>query len=133
MANWHCETCGSDPCYCGSNSPRPVGRESGTSLDVCSGCGWPSSVCDCLKPGEWREVKKSSDPAAPSVAFPEDPVVEAVLSKMYDRAKKGMRDYGVSMEDQKKPLVDWLDDAIEESLDRALYLEKIKRKIRELL
>jgi hypothetical protein len=38
-----------------------------------------------------------------------------------------MKDYGVSMEAQSKPLREWIDDAIEELLDAALYLEKVKR------
>jgi hypothetical protein len=59
--------------------------------------------------------------------FPDDPVVEAVLQRMHRRATKGMKDYGVSMEAQSKPLREWIDDAIEELLDAALYLEKVKR------
>jgi hypothetical protein len=49
------------------------------------------------------------------------------LSRMYDRAKRGMVEYGVSMEDEKRPFRQWIDDAIEELLDAALYLEKLKR------
>jgi hypothetical protein len=90
---------------------------------MCPECGERFRDCQCA---DFFAAPSEAKPSA-SVPFPEDPVVEAVLSRMYDRAKRGMVEYGVSMEDEKRPFRQWIDDAIEELLDAALYLEKLKR------
>ncbi len=58
--------------------------------------------------------------------FPDDPVVAAVAEKLLSRARVGMQTYGISMDAERKPPAYWLDHAIEEALDLANYLMKLK-------
>jgi len=58
--------------------------------------------------------------------FPADPVIEAVAQKLLARAEHGMAHYGISLHQEHKPLGFWLDNAIEEALDLANYLMKLK-------
>jgi hypothetical protein len=60
-----------------------------------------------------------------SVPFPEDPIVEKVLSRVKDRAVAGLASYGVSMLRPDVSTVEWLRHAQEEALDFAVYLERI--------
>ena len=64
--------------------------------------------------------------------FPQDPVVDAVARKLLERAEAGMQTYGISMSDERKPIVFWLDQAIEEALDLANYLMKMKMDLEGL-
>jgi hypothetical protein len=59
--------------------------------------------------------------------FPQDPVVEAVLQRIHQRATKGMVDFGISMERDVRPVRTWIDEAQTELMDAILYLEKLKR------
>lgn len=54
----------------------------------------------------------------------EDPVVNTVIAKLVARSEEGMKHYGISMADETKPLVWWLEQALEETLDKANYLQK---------
>lgn len=49
---------------------------------------------------------------------------KAVLAIIKQRAKDGLKKYGVSMEDAKEPLSKWIEHAFEESLDLPIYLYK---------
>ena len=55
-----------------------------------------------------------------------DPIVATVIKRMLDRSKIGMEKYGCTMmrEDLKAP--EWIDHTIEELLDAAVYLERLK-------
>ena len=63
--------------------------------------------------------------------FPQDPVVDAVARKLLERAETGMKTYGISMDAEQKPQTYWLDHAIEEALDLANYLMKLKMDIEQ--
>jgi hypothetical protein len=65
--------------------------------------------------------------------FPDDPVVDAVATQLLDRAAKGMKTYGISMEAENRPFDQWCREAIEEALDFACYIEKARRKFGERL
>lgn len=56
----------------------------------------------------------------------EDPIVAKVMQRMHDRSIEGMKKFGVSMLRQDTTTVEWIDNAIEELLDAAVYLERIK-------
>lgn len=56
-----------------------------------------------------------------------DSVVDALIDKFVERASVGKRKYGVTLDRTDLSLDQWLDHAIEESMDHALYLMKIKR------
>jgi len=55
-----------------------------------------------------------------------DPIVQKVIDKMARRSEIGIIKYGNTMKSSKKSLNDWIDSAIEEALDLAVYLEKVK-------
>lgn len=55
-----------------------------------------------------------------------DPLVSAILKRANDRANQGLSDYGGTMADAKKPVIDWIGDAQEELWDAIVYLEKVK-------
>lgn len=61
--------------------------------------------------------------------FVEDPVVVANIRKLEARSQRGMLAYGTSMEDNPASSLEWIDHAIEEALDLANYLEKLKREL----
>lgn len=56
-------------------------------------------------------------------------ISEALIKKIVDRHTQGMLDYGTSMEDNPLSVVEWIDHAIEELLDGANYLQKIKTEM----
>lgn len=58
-----------------------------------------------------------------------DPIVDTVVRRMKDRADAGMIKYGVSMMRDDLKTAEWIDHAIEELLDAALYLERLKRDL----
>jgi len=56
-----------------------------------------------------------------------DPIVNRVITRMTDRSKEGMVKFKKTMAECDKPTVDWIDDTIEELLDAACYLERLKK------
>jgi len=65
-----------------------------------------------------------------TVTYPADPVVETNMRRLAQRADVGMKTYGQSMEDHKDESLEyWIDHTIEELLDAANYLEKLKRDL----
>tara|TARA_B100000900_G_C20221472_1_gene570022 strand:- start:127 stop:399 length:273 start_codon:yes stop_codon:yes gene_type:complete len=57
-----------------------------------------------------------------------DPIVNKVIAKHIERHQEGMKNFGITMQDNDKPLKDWVLDAQQESMDHILYLEKILKK-----
>lgn len=58
-----------------------------------------------------------------------DPIVEAVVLRMQKRSRDGIKKYGCTMEREDISTSEWIDHAIEEALDFAVYLERLKRDI----
>ena len=56
-----------------------------------------------------------------------DPIVNNVVNKMIDRSNEGMIKYGVTMEREDVPTYEWLNHAIEELLDAAIYMERCRQ------
>jgi transcriptional regulator NrdR family protein len=54
-----------------------------------------------------------------------DPVVNKIIQKIIKRHKQGMVKFGKTMEDNNRPLNEWVKEAQEESLDFIHYLEKL--------
>lgn len=52
-------------------------------------------------------------------------IEDKVMAKIYNRAIMGKAKYGVTMERDDLSVLDWLIHAQEESMDHALYLEKL--------
>jgi hypothetical protein len=57
----------------------------------------------------------------------EDSIIFEVAKRMRARAESGLHTYGVTMDREDLSKEKWLDHAIEEALDLAIYLTKIKR------
>ena len=57
-----------------------------------------------------------------------DPIVNKIIKKHIERHQEGMKNFGITMQDNDKPLKDWVLDAQQESMDHILYLEKILKK-----
>ena len=57
-----------------------------------------------------------------------DPIVNRIIKKHIQRHQEGMKNFGITMQDNDKPLKDWVIDAQQESMDHILYLEKILKK-----
>jgi len=60
-----------------------------------------------------------------------DPLVKKICEKMINRSNMGIKKYGDTMVTSTKDILEWIDDAIEENLDAAVYLNKIKRLIKD--
>jgi len=58
-----------------------------------------------------------------------DPIVQIVIDRMRSRSEVGMKKYGVTMMRDDVSTVEWIDHAIEELLDGAIYLERLKLDI----
>ena len=58
-----------------------------------------------------------------------DPIVQTVIDRMRARSAVGIEKYGVTMMRDDVSTVEWIDHAIEELLDGAIYLERLKLDI----
>jgi hypothetical protein len=82
------------------------------------------SNIDEEKMTEWvRERWEGVDLAEP------DPIVATVIKRMRDRSTEGMKKYGCTMDRDDLTVTQWIDHAIEELLDAAVYMEKLKKDI----
>tara|TARA_Y100000593_G_C4144738_1_gene254052 strand:- start:371 stop:592 length:222 start_codon:yes stop_codon:yes gene_type:complete len=59
-----------------------------------------------------------------------DPVVNRVIQKFVTRSHQGMDRYGITMEQNNAPAMDWIEHAQEELMDAILYLERLKTEMR---
>jgi hypothetical protein len=60
----------------------------------------------------------------------EDPIVSAVIRKMYQRSQVGIKKYGTTLERDDLSTEQWIDHAIEEAMDLVLYLTKLKTQLK---
>lgn len=60
-----------------------------------------------------------------------DKIIYQVVKLIKDRADRGLQTYGVTMDRDDLTLDQWFDHAIEEALDLAIYLTKIKTTLNE--
>ena len=63
------------------------------------------------------------------VTPPTDRIVERVRAQLLQRSQVGYKKYGVNLEREDLNTQQWLDHAIEEVLDLALYLTRLKEKL----
>ena len=59
-----------------------------------------------------------------------DTVVYRIASLLRSRSETGIRKYGTTMDRTDLEVKQWIDHAIEESLDHALYLMKLKDELK---
>ena len=60
-----------------------------------------------------------------------DPVVERVVDKFVSRSDIGFAKYGVTLEDDKSNMFEWMNHLQEELMDAVLYLQKAKESYDE--
>lgn len=60
----------------------------------------------------------------------EDPIVLSVLSKYYDRSKRGIEKYNTTLDRDDLSIVDWMVHLQEELMDATLYIESILKQKR---
>ena len=60
-----------------------------------------------------------------------DPVVERVVDKFVSRSDVGFAKYGITLEDDKSNLFQWINHLQEELMDAVLYLQKLKESSTE--
>lgn len=60
-----------------------------------------------------------------------DKIVESVREDLLSRSKRGIEKYGVTLDRDDLTLLEWLNEAYEETLDKALYLKRAIKKIHE--
>ena len=61
-----------------------------------------------------------------------DSITERIINLIETRADKGFETYGVTMDRDDLTQEQWIDHAIEEALDLAIYLMKLKSEIKDL-
>lgn len=61
-----------------------------------------------------------------------DTIVESVINQYKQRSELGIKKYGVTLDRTDLSLLDWIKHAQEEAMDLTLYLEKIKKELRDL-
>jgi hypothetical protein len=59
-----------------------------------------------------------------------DSVVYRIATLLKTRSETGIRKYGTTLDRTDLSVKQWIDHAIEESLDHALYLMKIKEELK---
>lgn len=57
-----------------------------------------------------------------------DSIVESVINQFKERSEVGIKKYGTTLDRNDLNFEDWLQNAIEESMDLCLYLTKIKKE-----
>ena len=60
-----------------------------------------------------------------------DPIVDMVVERIKVRSVAGMKKFGKPMTRDDKTTAEWIDDAIEEALDLAVYLTRVKSDLDE--
>jgi len=63
----------------------------------------------------------------------DDPIVAAVIRKMYQRSQVGIKKYGTTMERNDLSFTDWITHLQEELMDSIIYLEKLKNESKNIL
>lgn len=58
-----------------------------------------------------------------------DPIVQQVIKQLDERSLVGLKKYKISLEDDERKLSEWIQMALEEVLDQANYLQKIKNEL----
>ena len=60
-----------------------------------------------------------------------DKIVEQVVNKFNERSQRGIEKYKTTLDRDDLSIEEWVDHAIEESMDFILYLYKIKTEIKK--
>lgn len=58
-----------------------------------------------------------------------DPIVESVRQKLLDRSAVGIKKYGKTVDEEILKPSEWLEHAIQEGLDKVIYMTKLKKEL----
>jgi|TARA_R100001463_G_scaffold64744_1_gene117871 histidinol dehydrogenase len=61
----------------------------------------------------------------------DDPLVQNIIKRLATRSNLGIKKYGSTFDQAKKTPVELFEDIIEELLDAAVYLEKLKQTLKD--
>ena len=62
-----------------------------------------------------------------------DPMIKEICEMLINRSNMGIIKFGNTMEEMDKPVLNLLDDVLEESLDAVVYTWKAKKKIEKVM
>ena len=60
-----------------------------------------------------------------------DKMIQNIMNRMSKRSEDGIKKFGNTMNESKKPTINWIDDVQEEMWDSIVYLEKLKTILKE--
>jgi len=60
-----------------------------------------------------------------------DPVINNIIDRIFIRHQQGMEKFKITMADNKKTIPEWIEDTIEETIDKVCYLSTLKDRITE--
>ena len=58
-------------------------------------------------------------------------MIQNIMNRMSKRSEDGIKKFGNTMDESKKPTINWIDDVQEEMWDSIVYLEKLKTILKE--
>lgn len=61
-----------------------------------------------------------------------DMIVQSVIDQLQERSEIGIKKYGITVDKNPLSLVEWAEHAIQESLDKALYLRKFQKDVSDI-
>ena len=79
----------------------------------------------------WRDSEKTLPESTP-VSWSGDAIVDETVAMLLARSKLGQAKYGTTLMRNDLSLLDWMRHAIEESLDRTLYLLRALKDLEKL-
>ena len=82
-----------------------------------------------MKVNSYHQYIKFVQHKYPAHTLIEDPIIQEVVNLVIQRSEKGMETYGCTLADAPETTVEWIEHAIEEALDFACYLTRLKRDL----
>ena len=90
------------------------------------------TYADRLKSEEFKKkLEEAMGPTITTVREESDRNVENVVEQLRWRSEKGLLKYGVTTERKDLSTIEWLQHLQEELMDASVYIEKLKREIKE--
>ena len=77
----------------------------------------------------WGAIQKQKDISTNKINMDEN--VENVITQLREREQRGLSKYGVNTERTDLSTLEWLQHLQEELMDGTVYIEKLKKELRE--
>ena len=77
-------------------------------------------------------MAKKKDNVVRPFAYTKDTLIMDLLHRYAKRSEIGIAEHGKTMVEADKPVDQWIEDAQEEAWDKIVYLEKLKRILKNL-